>query len=225
MYLLLLLILFGLFFPVLLIPLFLIAIFMLFFLPFKFTIDSFFNLFSVPKQIYQIATNPKLKKNHGLEHATINILEKEYGYNNLAGYAEEDGFYIMGVNNTVYVEEAARKGLSLMKEGKDKLAIHKRCGTSMTVANFLSAVIFLILLLSSGYFSIFNMIIAIVIANLIGPYLGQIVQGKFTTTANVQEMEIKSSYFSEDGSLNRSFFNQPVKIFVETEQIPYINQE
>ena len=221
MYLLLILLLFGFFFPVFLIPLFLIAIFMLFFLPFKFTIDSFFNLFSVPKQIYKIATNPKLRKNHGLEHATINILEKEYGYNDLAGYAEEDGFYIMGVNNTVYVEEAARKGLRLMQKGKEELAIHKRCGTSMTVANFLSAIIFLSLLFSSGHFSILNMIIAIIIANLVGPYIGQIVQRKFTTTSKVKEMEIKKSYFSESGS----FFNQPVKIFVETEKIPYINQE
>lgn len=221
MYLLLIFLLFGLFFPVFLIPLFLFAVFMLFFLPFKFTVDSFFNLFSVPKQIYQIATNPKLRKNHGLEHATINILEKEYGYNDLAGYAEEDGFYIMGVNNTVYVEEAARKGLRLMQKGKEELAIHKRCGTSMTVANFLSAIIFLSLLFSSGHFSILNMIIAIIIANLVGPYIGQIVQRKFTTTSKVKEMEIKKSYFSESGS----FFNQPVKIFVETEKIPYINQE
>ena len=148
MYLLLILILFGIFFPVLLIPLFLFAVFMLFLLPFKFTIDSVFNLVSVPKQIYQIATNSKLQKNHGLEHATINILEDEYGYNKLAGYAEEDGFYIMGVNSTIYVEEAARKGLNLMNKGKNELAIHKRCGTSMTVANFLSAIIFLILLFS-----------------------------------------------------------------------------
>ncbi|MGM0436829.1 MAG: DUF6391 domain-containing protein [Bacillota bacterium] len=221
MYLLVILLLFGIFFPVLLIPLFLFAVFMFFFLPFKFTIDSLFNLFSVPKQLYQIATNPKLRKNHGLEHATINILEKEYGYNDLAGYAEEDGFYIMGVNNNIYVEEAARKGLNLMKNGKNELAIHKRCGTSMTVANFLSAIIFLFLLFTSGYFSILNMIIAIVVANLIGPYLGQIVQRKFTTTSEVKEMEIKKSYFAEA----KSIFNQPVKIFVETEQIPYINQE
>ena len=221
MYLLLILILFGWFFPVLLIPLFLISIFMLFFLPFKFTIDSFFNLFSVPKQIYQIAINSKLKKNHGLEHATINILEKEYGYTKLAGYAEENGFYIMGVNNTAYVEEAAKKGLELMKKGKNNLAIHKRCGTSMTVANFISAVIFLLLLFTSGYFSLLNMIIAILIANLIGPYLGQLIQQKFTTTSQVKEMEIKNSYFSQTNSL----FNQQGKIFVETEQIPYINQE
>lgn len=221
MYLLLLIILVSFFFPVLLFPLLVFAGLMLLLLPFKFTIDSFFNLFLVPKQIYQIATNPQLRKNHSLEHATINILEREFGYNGLAGYAEDDGFYIMGVQNTDFIEEAARKGLYLMKQGEKELAIHKRCGTSITVANFLSAIIFLVLLFYTGNFSIINMIFAIVLANLFGPFLGQLVQKHLTTASDVTEMEIKKAYFTQNSSL----MNKPVKIFVKTEHIPYINQE
>ena len=221
MYLIFLVLLVSFFFPVLLFPLLIFAALMLLLLPFKFTIDSFFNLFSVPKQIYQIATNQNLRKNHGLEHATINILEKELGYNGLAGYAEENGFYIMGVRNPDFVEEAARKGLRLMKNGKEGLAIHKRCGTSMTVANFLSAIIFLVLLFYSGHFSILNMIIAIVLSNIFGPFLGQLVQKKLTTSTEVSEMEIKTAYFAE----NNSIMNQPVKIFVKTEKIPYVSSQ
>ena len=221
MYLLLLVIFISFFFFLFLFPLLIFAGLMLLLLPFKFTIDSFFNLFSVPKQIYQIAINPKLRKNHGLEHATINILEKEFGYNDLAGYAEENGFYIMGVRNPDFVEEAAKKGLDLLKNNNDDLVIHKRCGTSMTVANFISAIIFLFLLFSSGHFSILSMIIAIVIANLIGPYLGQIVQKNFTTSSDVNEMEIINAQFTD----NNSIMNKPIKIFVKTEHIPYIKQE
>ncbi|MFW5788033.1 MAG: DUF6391 domain-containing protein, partial [Halanaerobiales bacterium] len=124
MYLLLLVAFISLFFPILFIPLLVFMGLMVLFIPFKFTIDSFFNLFAVPKQIYQIAVNPELRKNHSLEHATINVLEKEFGYNDLAGYAEEDGFYIIGVKNLTYIEEAARRGLQLMKRGKTEMAIH-----------------------------------------------------------------------------------------------------
>jgi hypothetical protein len=190
---------------------------MILILPFKFTVDSIFNIFTVPKQIYQIASNPDLRKNHSLEHATINVLEREFGYRNLAGYAEEDGFYIMGIQNIEFIKEAASKGLQLMKQGNEGLAIHRRCGTSITVANFLSAIIFLILLFYSGYFSIFNMILAIVIANLMGPILGQIVQKQLTTTPDVNEMEIISADFA-----NNNFMNQPSKIFIKTEKIPYV---
>lgn len=206
------------FFPFLFLPLLVFVGLFILFIPFKFTIDSFFNLFFVPRQIYKIATNPDLRKNHALEHATINVLEKDYGCNNLAGYAKEEGFYIIGLNNIIDVEQAARKGLMLMKEGGKSLAIHRRCGTSLTAANFVSAVIFLGLLIATGYFSILSMIIAIVISQLVGPFLGEAVQKKFTTTPDVDEMEIVSANYGE----NTNFLKQPVKIFVKTQRIPYV---
>ncbi len=211
--------LFALFFaPFLLVPFILFFLLLLLFLPFKFTIDSIFNLVTVPAQLYKIATNPVLRKNHSLEHATVNILEKEYGCNKLAGYAEENGFYILGINDISAVEEAAQRGLALMKSGRKQLAIHTRCGTSMLVANFISAVIFLLLLLYTGYFSILNMVIAIIIANLLGPYLGQILQRFVTTTPEIEEMEIISASYNEVNY----FSNQRSKIFVRTEIIPYL---
>lgn len=207
------------FFPYLLLPFSLFFVLLILLIPFKFTFDSIFNLVNVPSQIYHIATNPSLRKNHGLEHATVNILEKEYGFRNLAGYAEESGYYIIGADNTWVVEEAARKGLHLMKSGYGELAIHKRCGTSMTVANFISAIIFLLLLFYTGHFSIFNMLIAVILANLIGPYFGQIIQKYFTTTADVRDMEIISAHYSS----NRFGWNTPSKIFIKTTRIPFIN--
>ncbi len=205
------------FFPYLLIPFGTFFLLLLLLLPFKFTLDSLINLFSVPSQIYHIATNPVLRKNHALEHATVNILEQEYGYQGLAGYAEDSGFYIIGAVNIWTVEEAARRGLALLNQGFSKLAIHTRCGTSITAANFISAVIFLFLLFYTGNFSIFNMLIAIVMANLAGPLLGQLLQRYFTTSSNVREMEIVSAGYTE-----RKFWNSPVKVFVKTERIPYL---
>lgn len=205
--------------PYLILPLFLFIGLLLLLIPFKFTLDSIFNLITVPVQLYHIATNPVLRKNHGLEHATVNVLEREFGYKNLAGYAENSGFYIIGADNVHLVEEAARRGLRLMRSGYSDLAIHRRCGTSLTVANFVSAVIFLLLLFYTGYFSLFYIIMAIIIANIVAKPLGMFVQQYFTTTSDVGDIQIvRAEYVNMD-----NFWNQPVKIFVHTRQIPYIN--
>lgn len=206
-------------FPPLLAPVAMFLLFFLLFIPFKFTVDSIFNLFFVPGQIYKIATNKKLRRNHALEHATVNVLEDEYGYKNLAGYADNNGFYILGVQNIYHVLDAAKKGLFLMKRGRKGLAIHGRCGTSMTAANLISAVIFLLLLFVTGHFSLLNVVIALAAANIFGPVLGRLIQKYFTTSPDVSEMEIEDAYFEQEVSWNR-----PAKIYVVTEEIPYLNQ-
>lgn len=201
-----------------LIPFFAFFVLLILLVPFKFTVDSVLHLITIPSQIYKIARNPVLRKNHGLEHATVNVLEGKYGYRNLAGYAENNGYYIIGVDNIHLVEEAAREGLALMKRGNSELAIHNKCGTSITMANFVSALIFLFLFIATGNFSIINMLLAVLVANLLGPFIGKYVQRYFTTSAEVHEMEIDSSLYAT-GNL----WNSPVKIFIRTKHIPYLN--
>ncbi|MGM0602762.1 MAG: DUF6391 domain-containing protein [Bacillota bacterium] len=202
-----------------LLPFFMLFLFLIILLPFKFTLDSLVNIIYIPGQIYKIATNKKLRKNHSIEHATVNILEKQYGYRNLAGYAEEEGFYIMGAQYPEQVLEAAKIGLNALKSGQSELAIHKRCGTSMTAANLVSSVLFLLLLYITKTFSIFNMIIALIFANLAGPWLGVYLQKYLTTYTEVEEIEIKGVRWA--GS---SQFGRASKIFVETKSIPYLNR-
>lgn len=206
-----------LFSPYLLIPFFAFFALLILFLPFKFTVDSLFHIFTIPSQIYKIATNPVLRKNHALEHATVNVLERKFGFKNLAGYAEDNGFYIIGADNIFLVEQAAREGLALMKSGKRELAIHDKCGTSISMVNFLSAVLFLILIFATGHFSIVNILLAILVANLVGPLLGKYVQRYFTTSTDVAEIEIVSSFY-----VTGNMWNSPVKIFIKTSWIPYL---
>ena len=208
------------FFPFLFYPLLLFVGLFLIFIPLKFTVDSFFNLFFIPGQIYKIATNTRLRKNHALEHATVNILERDYGYRRLSGYATEDGFYIIGAGDINNVVEAAGRGLLLMRKGQSQLAVHKNCGTSRIVDNFVSAIIFLGLLFTTGQLSIFNILIALLLSHFISPFLGRIVQSKFTTQARVQELEIEQAYYEQQNIFWGGASN---KIFVETKEIPFLN--
>ena len=207
------------FFPILLGPFLFFLVFLLLLIPLKFTLTSMTSLFSVPGELYRIAKNPALRKNHALEHATINVLEELFPYEGLAGYAEEEGFYIIGINDISRVKKAANEGLHRLRKGENNLVIHDRCGTTITAANLASAVFFLILLFTTGYFSIWTMLFAMLLANLTGPFLGKFLQMHITTSSDVDTMVIKDAYIDE---AKIGFFQQGGKIFVETREIPYI---
>lgn len=202
------------FFPIFLLPVAFFFFIFIFLIPLKFTFNSMHSLIYAPGELYRIAKNPVLRKNHGLEHATINVLEEHYGYKQLAGYADENGFYVIGAKDLTEVELAAREGQERLKSGEKDLTIHDRCGTTLTAANLLSAIIFIIILFLSGYFSIWSMLLAMLIANFIGPTVGDILQKKVTTSADVDNIYIVGADFS--------FSNKPFqpgrKIYVRTRE-------
>jgi uncharacterized protein YqhQ len=172
-------------------PLFFFFIIALIFLPYGFTLYSLVTLITVPKQIWTIAQSKNIRRNHAIEHATINVLEQLAGQQlNISGLSQEDGFYIAGIQNAEMVEEAAIRGLNLLKQGNCQLAIHRRCGTDIAIANFITALIFFILLFTTGMFSILNIVIALLLSNLISPYLGEYVQKYFTTSCEVRNTDI-----------------------------------
>ncbi|NMB41632.1 MAG: hypothetical protein GX996_06830 [Firmicutes bacterium] len=162
----------------------------LLFIPFQFALYSIFNIFTIPFQLVKIAFNKKLRANHALEHATINVIEERLGCLNLAGLGQENGFIIQGPVDPYIVEEAARIGLQRLKGGEKGLALHKRCGTSMLAANFISSILIIYLLWVFGYFGIFYIVLAVLAAQLFGPSLGWFFQKYITTSTEVQGMEI-----------------------------------
>lgn len=184
------------------------------FLPFQFAFYSIFNIFTVPFQLVKIAFNKRLRANHALEHATINVIEEHLGCLNLAGLGQENGFVIQGPVDAYTVEKAARIGLSRLLGGEKNLALHKRCGTSMLAANFISSVLVLYLLWSFGYLGFFYVVPALLAAQFFGPYLGRFFQKYVTTSLDVQGIEIvgvettalPQRFFFSFSPLQRRFF-------------------
>lgn len=188
------------------------------FLPFGFTIYSLYTIFTVPLEIWRIATDRRLRKNHALEHATINVIEERFGPTNLAGLARRDGFYIRGLIDPLLLEEAARVAILRLKRGERELAVHKRCGTTMAMVNFVAAVVFLTLLFITGYLTIFNVLVAFLVSYALGPLLSPWIQRWFTTFANVDDMEIVGVEYGGGGfrAWGLPFFYIPTDFFVRT---------
>ena len=152
---------------------------------------SLVTIFTVPQQILNIAKNKDIRRNHALEHATSNILEKYAGRTlPISGIAQKNGFIISGLGNPNLILEAAQEGLRLLKSGECELAIHTRCGTSIAIANFTAAVIFLLILILTGHFSILSILISLILANMLGKNLGKLIQKYFTTSCDVENMHI-----------------------------------
>jgi hypothetical protein len=200
-------------------PVVLFIIVNLFFLPFQFAIYSLFNIFTIPYQLVKIAFNQRLRANHALEHATINVIEEHFGCMNIAGLGQENGFIIQGPIDPYTVEEAARAGLMRLQRGEKDLAIHRRCGTSMLAANLVSSILIIYLLWKIGYFGIFYILLALVVAQFLGPHLGRLFQKYLTTSTNVEGLEIVDVELSSVSQGFWGFGPLPRRYFVRTRQL------
>jgi hypothetical protein len=81
----------------------------------------------------------RIRRNHGLEHATIHVLTSRKR-RSLAGYSNTGGFWLMGDVSTSEVESAANEALHRMKHGEPDLAIHPGCGTNYVTMGIFGAV-------------------------------------------------------------------------------------
>ncbi len=137
----------------------------------------------------------RTRRNHGLEHATINILTASYPYRPLAGYSYPGGFFIFGDVPTDNVREAAVQALSRLNNGEAQLAIHPGCGTNYAVAGFLAGGLVWMAMLGARNKreKVGRLPLALTLATLgfiAAQPLGPKVQEKVTTSADLRSLTI-----------------------------------
>jgi len=76
----------------------------------------------------------RIRRNHGLEHATIHILARKSAHTPMAGHSDTGGFWLLGELDTDLVRASAAEALQRMKNGEHKLAVHPNCGTNFVTA-------------------------------------------------------------------------------------------
>jgi hypothetical protein len=64
----------------------------------------------------------RVRRNHGLEHATIHVLSRKVKNLSMAGRSTVTGFYLYGNVTTEEVEAAVREALQRMQNGEHGLA-------------------------------------------------------------------------------------------------------
>jgi hypothetical protein len=91
-----------------------------------------------------------VRRNHGLEHATINLLSKAHPNRAFAGHSDTGGFWITGNVSTEELTATANDALVRMNAGQHGLAIHAHCGTNAATTGVIAGSLAWLGMLNSG---------------------------------------------------------------------------
>jgi len=125
-----------------------------------------------------------LRQVHALEHGTIWLLIQGRDNQSLGGLSTDQGFYLYGSVNFDHLQTAVRNALQRLQQGEWNLAIHPRCGTTLSVAMTLTTGLALgsHLLLPRNFFTqLLGLGIATHLGLQLAPDIGSSVQKYLTT--------------------------------------------
>ncbi len=152
-------------------------------------------------------TISRIRRNHGLEHATIHVLSEKHARFSAQGNSDHRGFSlnvygdITAEQVATAVEEAHRR----LRAGQAGLAVHPNCGTGLlttaTMATLAGQFVFGIdsrrqaeqqskwsLFLNTGPLAVLMVVLAIIVSRPLGMHL----QERYTTDGNLGDLEVVS---------------------------------
>lgn len=143
----------------------------------------------------EIPSISRVRRNHALEHATINLLSRQFPQTTIVGRSDTGGFYLLGNLPTKAVEETTRNALERLKAGEQHLAVHQNCGTNIVTSGLLAGLASFAALAGSKNWRdrLDRLPLALtgsLLAILVSQPLGTKAQQHLTTDADIGEMEI-----------------------------------
>jgi hypothetical protein len=130
-----------------------------------------------PKQFVLLLFSRRLRQNHALEHATINVIEQRYRTRGVVGMPDPNGFHLRGRVSPDTVTSATQEAFRRLKRGEVDLAWNRRCPTSLVGTQVLLAVVFLVVaLLVWREFTAPPVLIALLGGALLGPPISPFLQ-------------------------------------------------
>ncbi|TAK75133.1 MAG: hypothetical protein EPO16_09595 [Dehalococcoidia bacterium] len=137
-----------------------------------------------------------IRRNHGLEHATVSVLLARRGPQRIAGRAAADGFYILGRVDDATLRSCAEEALARMQRGEANLAVSPLCGTNIAVTGAVTAAATMASLarrprdgVRDRFGSAFT---AATLGVVLAQPLGHLVQAHLTTRADLAGFELVS---------------------------------
>jgi hypothetical protein len=138
----------------------------------------------------------RIRRNHGLEHATLQILAKRNPSYRMAGYSDAGGFWVVGDVPIEELRAAANEALARLEGGEHHLAVHPHCGTNFAAAGFLAGTAAWLAMLGSESdwrkrierwpLLITLVTLVLILSQPVGPML----QARFTTDGRPRGMRI-----------------------------------
>lgn len=137
----------------------------------------------------------RVRRNHGLEHATIHVLSKKHPGVSLVGHSDVTGFWLIGDLTTAQVQDGVSTAMSRMKRGEHKLAVHPNCGTNLVTSGAFAGLAAAAALMGarrpSDKFARLPMVVVLAtIGLIIAQPFGFLLQERVTTSGDPGDMEI-----------------------------------
>lgn len=165
-------------------------VFLLMLVVFGFTLRALSSVLLIPGQAASLFTNESVRRNEALKHATMNVIEERFGPSGLNGVSQRKGFTLDGVAPPDIVLAAAQEGLRRLRGGERRLAIHRRCVPAIATAGLMGALVFLAILLAIDRLNLLNVVLAVMVANLIAPFAGTLLQKLLPRYTDVSDLRI-----------------------------------
>jgi len=153
------------------------------------------------KSLLNLPTIARIRRNHGLEHATLHLLSQHHPKRSLAGHSDAGGFWILGDVSIDELQEAIEAALDRLRKGERQLAVHPNCGTNFVTAGILAGLAAGVAMFGGRSFrdKVERLPLAIALATvalIIGQPLGSLLQERVTTSGepgNLYVVEIVAS--------------------------------
>ncbi len=151
---------------------------------------------SAPQSFLNTKMISTIRRNHALEHATLNILAARNPHRSLAGYSDSGGFWLAGAVPTEEVKAAVNQAIVRLQAGEVGLAVHAGCGTNFVAAGLAGGTAAWLATLGGGAtwkkkLERWPLVVALVTLALIftqplGPWL----QARVTTRADIGDLRV-----------------------------------
>lgn len=149
----------------------------------------------------------RIRRNHGLEHASIHVLTEKNPRRSIAGHSDSGGFWLFGNLSLDEARAAVEEALRRLRSGERQLAVHPNCGTNLVVSGAAAGLFGALSMTGAGSKRtalIERLPLAVLlstVALLVARPLGLRVQERITTTGDPGDLEIIGIRQSHRGKL------------------------
>lgn len=166
---------------------------------------------SLSKQFLSLLEFPlisRIRRNHGLEHATLNVLSQRHSGRPMGGHSDMNGFWIVGNIATEEISETVNEALRRLRAGERKLAVHPNCGTNFATGGVLAGSVAAFSMFGAGKRwrdKLERVPLAITLATLaliVAQPLGLLFQERFTTSGDPGNLEVVEIIARPGGRVN-----------------------
>jgi hypothetical protein len=138
----------------------------------------------------------RIRRNHGLEHATLHVLSEAHPRQSMAGYSDWRGFWILGEVSLEDVHAAVQTAHERLQNGESNLVLHANCGTNYVVSGTLAGIGAVLALFGVGprkrdWLERLPLAASLAtMALIIAQPLGYLVQARLTTSPDIGDMQV-----------------------------------